>query len=45
MKQVFLTLWWKVIFERWCSTTQKDRSLSRKCTTKLIRRQNHKGEV
>ena len=41
----FLTLWWKVIFKTWCSTTQKERNLSRKCTTSLIRRQNHNGEV
>ena len=37
----FLTLWWKVVFKTWCSTTQIRQKLSRKCTTRLIRHQNH----
>jgi len=41
----FLTLLWKVIFKTWCSTTQKERNLSRKCTTSLVHRQNHNDEV
>jgi len=41
----FLTLWGKVNFRTWCSTTQIDRNFSRKCTTSFISCQNHNGEV
>jgi len=33
MKQVFLTLWWKVIFEHGAPQHRKDRNLSRICST------------
>jgi len=40
-----LTLWWKVIFKPWCSTTQKRRKRVTESTKSFIRRQNHNGEV
>ena len=41
----FLTLWWKIVLKHDFPQHKKDRNLSRRCATSLIRRQNHNGEV
>jgi len=41
----FLTLWWKSFFKHDVPQHRKDRNLSRKRTTSLIRRLNHNGEI
>jgi len=45
MKQVLFDIVIKRHFRTWCSTTQKDRNFSRKCTTSFICCQNYNGEV
>ena len=41
----FLTLWWKVIFETWCSTTQKRQKLVTEMYHKSHSSPEHNGEV
>jgi len=46
MKQVLFDIVMKILFlEHDIPQHRKDRNFSRKCTTSLIRRQNHNGEV
>jgi len=45
MKQVLFDIAMKIIFNHGVPQNRKDRNLSRKCTTSLIRRQNHNGKV
>jgi len=45
LNRLFLTFDEKSFSKRDFPQHRKDRNLSRKCTTSLIRRQNHNGEV